>query len=282
MNAAGSSSDVSDSIGPYYTRIVTLPRPPVVYKLQALESAIIVAWALDSNPDVAGYLAYRGTSLSDLSDLRFFGPDPSHPSTTGLATIGTNFKQWPLLSFGSGTIDPRIIGFVPDPRLCVRDYTGSDMGEIPLPAGPPPDAVNAVYRVSEYDPTEPPTNQPQAFNYWTPPAAGGIAQVVTDSSTRSRLTGLRIGLGRGVPVVVVATYAGVPKVMGQVPVRRIGFVDGVSTSGVPFDPNALAGAAPPSTTSLNTYAIVSVDIFGNRSASSTVFASQMLAPALVV
>ena len=156
------------------------------------------------------------------------------------------------------------------------------MGEVALPAGPAPDAVSGVYRATEYDPTRPPTNQPQAFNYWTPPAVGGIAQVMTDSPTRSRLTGLRIGLGRGVPVVVVATYARIQRVMGQVPVRRIGFVDGVSpTTGKPLDPNALAGAAPPSTTSPNTYALVSVDIFGNRSAGSTVFGSQMLAPALV-
>ena len=155
------------------------------------------------------------------------------------------------------------------------------MGEIALPAGPAPDAVNGVYRASEYDKTRPPSSQPQAFNYWTPPAVGGIAQVVTDSPTQSRLTGLRIGLGRGVAVVVVATFAGVVTVIG-LPIRRLNFVDGVSaTTGLAVDPNALAGASAPSTTALNTYALVAVDIFGNRSAASTVFATQMLAPALV-
>ena len=96
---------------------------------------------------------------------------------------------------------------VPDPRLCARDYDGSDMGEIALPPGPPPDSVNGVYRLSEYNPARPPLNQ-LAFNYWTPPAVGGIAQLKTDSPTQSRLTGLRIGLGRGVPVVVVTTWKG--------------------------------------------------------------------------
>ena len=133
VNSAGSVSSLTGSIGPYYTRIVRPGRPPVFYKLQAQESAIIVAWALDSNPDVAGYLVYRGASLSDLADLRFFGPDPSHPSTTGLATIGTDLTQWPPLSFGPGTIDPRIIALVPDPRYALATTTAAIWERSPCP-----------------------------------------------------------------------------------------------------------------------------------------------------
>lgn len=279
-NNAGSQSGVTNSIGPYYTRIVTSPRPPVLYKLQPTEGAIVIAWALDSNPDVAAYSVYRVASIDGLADLRYFGPDPSHPSPpASLASILYTPTQTPCLAFGGGQTDPRIVGFVPDPRLVARDYDGSDMGEVALPGGPAPDQVSAVYRLAEFDAASPPLNQPQAFNYWTPPAVGGIAQLVVDSPTRSRLTGLRIGLGRGVPVVVVAIWHGQAKVLGQVSVRRAGFIDGTYPNGNPMDPNAIAGAAAPSTTAMNAYAVVAVDIYGNLSNPSTVFAAQMLAKA---
>jgi hypothetical protein len=83
-------------------------------------------------------------------------------------------------------------------------------------------------------------------------------------------------------VVVVATFAGSVKVFGLVPVRRAGFVDGVTASAKPLDVNAILGAPPPSATALNAYAVVAVDIFGNRSAPSSVFAAQMLVPVAAV
>ena len=277
VNQAGSFSSTTNSIGPWYTTIVTPPRPPVVYKLQPTESALIVAWALDTNPDVAAYAVYRGTSVADLADLRYFGADPSHPSPTAdLPSVQYNTESYPPLSFvqGSGAnIDSRIVGFVPDPRLCARDYNGSDMGEVVLPAGPAPDVVNGVYRLSDYVQALGPAGQ-LAFNYWTSPGVGGIAQLVTSSATQSRLTGLRIGLGRGVPVVVVATWGTTMKALGVVPIRRAAFVDSAPAS----DPNVIPGLAPPNTSAPNAYAVVSIDIFGNRSASSSVFAAQMLMP----
>lgn len=285
VNQAGSFSANTSTIGPYYTTIVSAPRPPVLYKLQPTESSVIVAWALDTNPDVAAYIVYRGASVADLGDLRFFGADPAHPSpAANLPAVQYNQQSYPPVSFVQGTapdIDPRIVGFVPDPRLCARDYDGSDMGEVVLPPGPAPDEVNGVFRLSDYAPALGPAGQ-LAFNYWTPPAVGGIAQVQSSSETQSRLTGLRIGLGRGVPVVVVATFAGRVKVAGLVPVRRAGFVDGVTAGGNPLDSNAIPGAPAPSATALNAYAVVAVDIFGNRSATSSVFAAQMLAPVAAV
>jgi len=279
VNQAASFSSATSSIGPYYTRIVTPPRPPVLYKLQPTESGIIVAWALDTNPDVAAYIVYRAPSVADLDDLRYFGADPTHPAAAStLPSFQYSGQNYPPLSFAQGTapnIDQRIVGFVPDPRLCARDYSGSDMGEIALPPGPPPAQVNGVYRLSDYASALGPLGQ-VAFNYWTPPAVGGIAQLVTASPTQSRLTGLRIGLGRGVPVVVVATWNGSVKAIGQVPVRRAGFVDGGSASGAPLDPNAIPNASAPSATGLNAYVVVAVDIFGNRSAPSSLFAAQML------
>jgi hypothetical protein len=283
VNAAGSISSTTGSIGPYYTQIVTPPRPPVLYKLQATESAIIVAWALDSNPDVAAYLVYRAASVDQLNDLRFFGADPTHPvPQSALATIRYNQQTWPPLSFvqapAPANVDPRMVGFVFDPRLCARDYAGSDMGEIVLPTGPAPDAVHGVYRLTEYDSTAAPTMQ-TAFNYWTPPGVGGIAQLKVDSASQTRLTGLRIGLGRGVPVVLVATWQGVTRVLGQVPVRRAGFVDGVSSGGSPLDANAIAGAPAPNAAGTNAYVVVALDIYGNRSLPSKPFAAQFLAKA---
>ena len=280
VNAAGSSSESSTgSVGPWYTRIVTPPRPPVLYKVQPTESSILIAWALDANPDVAGYLVYRGPTTDSLADLRFYGADWSHPAPlNALPTVAINQKVNPPLAFvqGSGAnIDSRLVGFVPDPRLCARDYQGSDMAEIVLPAGPPPDEVNGIYRLSEFEDSIAPLAQ-HGFNYWTTPAVGGIAQIVTDSPTQTRLTGLRIGLGRGVPVVVVATWSGQVKVLGQVPNRRTAFIDGVNASNQPLDRHAIAAAPAPSTTNPNAYAVVSVDIFGNRSAASSIFAGQML------
>jgi hypothetical protein len=169
-----------------------------------------------------------------------------------------------------GNVDPRLIGFVPDPRLVARDYTNSVMAEIVLPPGPPPDQINAVYRLSDYIPGKPQIG----FNYWTSPVSG-LPSVVHSSPTETRLTGLRIGLGRGVPVVVVATWAGVEKALGVVTIRRAGFVDVVSSPSTPADPNAIAAAPAPSTSAPNFYAVVAVDIFGNRSAPSKIFAGQM-------
>lgn len=281
-NSAGSQSAQSTgSAGPWYIRIVTPPRPPVLYKVQPTESSIVVAWALDANPDVAGYLVYRAGAVADLGDLRFFGTDWTHPAPLNeLPTITANLKVNPPLAFVQGTgtppnIDPHIVGFVPDPRLCARDYQGSDMAEIALPAGPAPDSIQGIYRLTEYQASAQPLAQP-GFNYWTIPNVGGIAQIVTDSPTQTRLTGLRIGLGRGVPVVVVGKWSGQVKVLGLVPNRRAAFIDGVNSSNKPLDPNAIAAAPAPSTTALNAYALVSVDIFGNRSAPSSIFASQML------
>jgi hypothetical protein len=280
VNQAGSVSSTTGSIGPYYTQIVTPPRAPVLYKLQSTESAIVVAWALDTNPDVAAYMIYRAATLEALADLRYFGADWTHPaSASALSSVSYNGQSYPPLSFvqaAAPNIDQRIVGFVPDPRLCARDYNGSDMGEIALPSGAPPDQVKGVYRLSDYNSALSPLGQ-LAFNYWTPPSAGGIAQLKTDSPTQSRLTGLRIGLGRGVPVVIVATWKGTARTIGQVPVRRAGFVDGVTAGGVALDPNAIANAPAPGTATLNAYVVVAVDIFGNYSAPSKAFAAQMLA-----
>ncbi len=279
VNHAGSLSDTTGSIGPYYTQIVTPPRAPVLYKAQPTQSSVIVAWAIDTNPDVAGYMVYRAANPDALADLRYFGADWANPAASDLLpSVQRNTTSYPPLSFVQAAppnIDSRIVGFVPDPRLCARDYDGSDMGEIALPPGPAPDLVNGIYRLSEYQATAGPLAQ-AAFNYWTPPTAGGIAEIAVDTPTRTRLTGLRIGLGRGVPVVVVGTWNGIVKVAGQVPVRRAGFVDGFA-GGAPLDPNTVADATSPATGGLNAYVIVAVDIFGNRSAPSAAVAAQMLA-----
>jgi hypothetical protein len=276
VNQAGSLSGDTGSVGPYYTRIVTPPRPPVLYKVQSASAAIVVAWALDTNPDVAAYMVYRYSDPTKLTDLRFFGQDPTHPAAlSSLPSVTANTQSYPSLSFVQGTggnVDQRLIGFVPDPRLIARDYTNSVMAEIVLPPGPPPDQINAVYRLSDYIAVP---GKPQiGFNYWTS-SVSGLPAVVHSSPTQTRLTGLRIGLGRGVPVVVVATWAGVERALGVVAIRRAGFVDVVSSPSTPADSNAIAAAPAPSASAPNFYAVVAVDIFGNRSAPSKIFAGQM-------
>jgi hypothetical protein len=279
VNAAGAVSARTPSVGPIYTRTVNPSRAPVLYKVtaQPTTGAFILAWALDGSPDVAGYLVYRAGDPSDLADLRWFGPDPIHPADPAALAVPqiTPGVAQPL-SLTAGDGDPRLIGVVNDPRAYARDYDGSDMGEVALPTGTPPDEILGVYRLDEFDPATP-GNQPGAFNYWIPGAAGGTAQLVTDTTgqpTTSSVTGLRLGLGRGVPVAVVASYAGVVRVIGSQPVLRIAFIDGIqpgSQPPAPADPNATpfwtavtAGESP-------SYAITAVDVAGNLSAASTPF-----------
>ncbi len=165
------------------------------------------------------------------------------------------------------------------------------MAEIPLPPGPAPDEVIGVYRLDEFDAGSPTGAQPQAFNYWRPDTGGGdgTAQVVTTGSgaaAASRITGLRLGLGRGVPAVVVARYGPAARVLGAlpapggVPVRRVSFLDGAVTGSAPpapLDPNAAPGWTPPGA-GVSYYTVAAVDIAGNVSAAAASFGT---APALV-
>jgi hypothetical protein len=291
VNTAGARSSRTLSVGPVYTRTVRPSRAPVLYRVtvQPATGAFILAWALDASPDVAGYLVYRAADPADLADLRWFGPDPVHPADPAtLALPQVTPGVWHPLSLtagvGTDADDQRLIGVVNDPRAYARDYDGSDMGEVPLPPGTPPDEILGVYRLDEFNPATP-TAQPGAFNYWVPGAAGGTAQLVTDTTVKpatSRVTGLRLGLGRGVRVVVAASAAGVVRLIGTQPVLRIAFVDGVrpgSALPAPADPNAA-----PSWTSVPAhespcYAVVAVDVAGNLSAASTPFTPPAFVPA---
>lgn len=287
VNAAGAISSRTLSVGPIYTRIVRPSRAPVLYKVtvQPTTGALILAWALDGSPDAAGYLVYRATDPSGLVDLRWFGPDPVHPADPAtLALPQVTPGAWQPLSLTAGAGDPRLIGVVNDPRAYARDYDGSDMGEVALPTGPPPDEILGVYRLGEFDPATPHA-QPGAFNYWIPGPAGGTAQLVTDMAAQppaSRITGLRLGLGRGVPVVVVASYAGVVRVIGSQPVPRVAFIDGVQPGSAPpaaTDPNAAPTWTAVAAGETPSYAIVAVDVAGNLSAASAPFTPPAFVPA---
>jgi hypothetical protein len=275
VNQAGSTSGRTGSVGPIYTRIVTVPRAPVLYKVQPAAGALIVAWALTESTDIAGYLIYRAADPTGLSDLRYFGPDPTHPQPrASLAQPAFSPKVWHGLTLGPGAVDPRLIGVVNDPRVFARDYDNSDMAEIPLPTGRAPDEVLGIYRLSEFNPATP-RAQPGAFNYWTPLAVGGISQIVVDGATQSRLTGLRLGLGQGVAAVVVARWGSSVRAVGSVDVRRAAFVDGViAGTANSADPNALPSWTPPASGTQETYAVVAVDIWGNVSMPSKTFSAQ--------
>lgn len=305
VNAAGSTSPSSHAVGPYYTRIITPSRPPVLYKITPQNGSLALEWVLDNNPDSGAYFIYRTDDPGQLSadqtqfaDLRYFGSDRAHPmALTALKPLVYRPQQWPPLVFDTSDpaklSDPRLVALVPDLRLFARDYSdgdysgvhfnGSDMGEIVLPAGVLPEHILAVYRLSEYNPAlaPEPSAQAQAFNYWQP-GQGGTAQLVKDSATQVRLIGLRIGLGRGVPVVVVGIINGATQVFGalptlsstQTPVRRYTFVDGAVGAG--NDGVQRFDTTPLTAGTLYYYSIVAVDIFGNRSTPSRVFAAQTL------
>ncbi|HEX4091749.1 MAG TPA: hypothetical protein VHZ33_23795 [Trebonia sp.] len=290
VNEAGSVSAPTPATGPIYTATVNPSRAPVLYKVapQPGTGAYIVAWALDGSPDVAGYLVYRAPDPAGLADLRWFGADqqlPSDPTTLALPQVTPG--AWHSLGLTPGDGDPRLIGLVNDPRAFARDYQGSDMGEVPLPPGPPPEEILGVYRLADFDPATP-QSQPGTFNYWLP-GPGGTAQLVTDTSSEpaaSRVIGLRLGLGRGVPVAVVARYGGVVRVIGAQPVLRAAFVDGAlgpataaDPNGPPADQNATPQWAPVPPGQAPCYAVVAIDVAGNQSAPSATFTVPPLVPA---
>jgi hypothetical protein len=274
VNEAGSASDLTRAAGPYYTRVVQPPHPPALARVQPLAGGVLVAWALDPGPDTAGYLVYRAGSPDALADLRYFGqPGPGGVTDpTRVARLNYLPKAWPALAFSAGDVDPRLVALVPEPRLIARDDEGSDMAEVTLAAGAAPTEVLGVYRAAEFDPGGDPLNQPRAFNYWRPPP-GGIAQLVTGPGAPARLIGLRVGLGRAVPVVVVATVGGSTRALGALPARRAAFLD-AGTAGHPAAAAALPGWAPPPAGAPLYYAVVAVDRFGNRSAPSAVGSAQ--------
>src|ERR1051325_1683014 len=84
-----------------------------------------------------------------------------------------------------------------------------------------------------------------------------------------RVKGLRVGLGRGVPVVVVAQIAGATQSLGVLQSRRISFVDKAGNAEV------IPGTTPPQAAKTYYYTVVAVDIFGNRSAPSIIFSGQL-------
>ena len=285
LNGAGSRSAPTPSVGPIYTRTVRPSRAPVLYKVlpQPGTGAFIVAWALDASPDVAGYLVYRALSPEELVDVRWWGPDPERPlEPEELAQAQTSAGAWAPLSLTAGERDPRLIGLVNDPRAWARDYQGSDMGEVALPPGTPPEEILGVYRLAEFAASTSEA-QPGAFNYWIPGADGGTAQLVTDTSTNpasARIVGLRLGLGRGVAVVVVARYAGAVRTIGVQEPMRAAFVDGPRAPGEaePADANALLPWTPVEPGESPSYAVVAVDVAGNRSAPSRQFTVPALLP----
>jgi hypothetical protein len=183
--------------------------------------------------------------------------------------------------------DPRLVALVNDPRVFARDHPGSDLAEVPLPPGTPPDQVLGVYRLDEFDSGADPQSQPQAFNYWLPDTGGadGTAQLISTGSATgvvSHLAGLRIGLGEGVPVVVVARYGASVRSLGSVPIRRLAFTDSdVVGTGVPTpgDPNAVTGWTAPDPTATNFYTVVAIDIAGNLSSAATPFGARALVAA---
>jgi len=264
MNAAGSSSHLTGAAGPYYTRIITPPRPSTLAKIAANNTSITIEWTISQSPDIAAYLVYRAEKREDLVDLRYFGPDPARPLVpSALAQLVYSHTQRPAMKLSGAPIDPRIRALVPDPRIFARDFEGSDRAEIRLPDDT--QEIFGVYRLSEFNAAGSPLNQPGAFNYWRPVAKGS-----TLAAAPRRVKGLRVGLGRGVPVVVVAQIGGATQSLGTLQSLRISFADKSGNA------DAIAGTTPPQPAPKTYYyAIVAVDIFGNRSAASTIFSGQL-------
>jgi hypothetical protein len=263
LNAAGTSSQLTGAAGPYYTRIVTPPRPPTLAKIAVTNTSITIEWTLSQNPDIAAYLVYRAEKREDLADLRYFGPDRVRPLVpSALAQLVYSHTQRPAMKFTSAP-DPSIRALVMDRQIFARDFDGSDRAEISLPDET--EKVFGVYRLSEFNAAGDPLVQPGAFNYWRPVPKGS-----TLAAGPRRVKGLRVGLGRGVPVVVVAQIGGVTQSLGTLQSRRISFVDKAGSA------DAISGTTPPQPSPTTYYyAVVAVDIWGNRSTPSTIFSGQL-------
>jgi len=264
LNKAGSSGQRTGAAGPYYTRIVTPPRPPTLAKIAATNTSITIQWAISENPDLAAYLVYRAEKREDLADLRYFGPDPARPLVpSALAQLVYSHTQRPAMKFSGMPVDPRIRALVADPRIFARDFDGSDRAEVPVPDTT--EKIFGVYRLSEFNAAGNPLDQPGAFNYWRPVAKGS-----TLAAAPRRVKGVRVGLGRGCPVVVVAQVGGVTQSLGTLQSRRISFVDKAGSA------DAVVGTTPPQPSPKTYYyMVVAVDIFGNRSTPSTIFTGQL-------
>ena len=74
---------------------------------QPLGGGVLVAWALDTGPDTAGYLIYRAGSPDVLADLRYFGqPGPGGVTDPArLARLNYLAKAWPAPAFPTGLND---------------------------------------------------------------------------------------------------------------------------------------------------------------------------------
>ena len=154
VNGAGGGSAPTPSTGPIYTRTVNPSRAPVLYRvaLQPATGAFIVAWALDASSDIAGYLIYRAPDPSELTDLRWFGLDPTHPSDPS-----TLARRRSPSAPGSRWHSRRRRRSPPDRRrqrpARVRPRLRRERhGRVPLPPGTPPDDILGVYRLADFDP----------------------------------------------------------------------------------------------------------------------------------
>ncbi len=61
VNPAGNPTQLDGVAGPYYTKLVMQPNRPVLYKVQPIPGALIVAWSIEENPNITGYLVYRAS-----------------------------------------------------------------------------------------------------------------------------------------------------------------------------------------------------------------------------
>jgi hypothetical protein len=260
-NPAGAFGPDTTTAGPYYTRPVRGPGKPVITEVLPQPGGLVVGWTLDEDPETVAYLVYRAGTAQELADLRFFGPPDANGLVDPTRVARPEFRpvDWPAVTLTTGPADPRLVALSPDPRLVARDYEGSNMAEVVLPGLLGVTAVVGVFRADEFDPTADPLGQ-KAFNYWRPPGQRGISQVVAGAGKPVRLTGLRVGLGKGVPVVAVVRTGDSVRVAGVLSARRAGFFDGP-----PGSAGGLPSRTPPPAAATVYYALVAFDRFGNRS-----------------
>src|SRR4029453_2162841 len=114
------------------------------------------------------------------------------------------------------------------------------------------DQIFGVYRLNEFDRAGDPLTQPRAFNYWRPQPGGSGTSL---AGNPRRVKGLRVGLGRGVPVVIVASAGENIITLGALAKPRVFFSDSAASA------DAIAGTSAPQPVKTYYYAIVGVDVF---------------------
>ena len=152
------------------------PRAPVFTKIEAGDRSVSLFWSMNREANLSEYVLYRGESLAEIEDLRWWNIEP----------------------------DPRIVARIADPRIKALNRSIYLPGTLAIHRE---QDVIGVYRLDEFNfGTENPRTQSQALNYWVTsnsyPLGRSVFTAAPDENGQHELMALR-PIADGVALVVV-------------------------------------------------------------------------------